>query len=81
MNPLEMLELCGIDMNSAPVALAVASNHCQRSSGYGLSVLANGRNFCAVSASASVNTTRCKFAPPGIELHSQPTNAVNFPGS
>ena len=45
-----------------------------------LSADENGRNCPAVSASADVMTTRCRFAPDGIELHSHPISVVNLPG-
>ncbi len=35
----------------------------------------------ATLLSLLVNTTRCKLAPPGKELHSQPIKLVNLPGS
>ena len=79
MRPSERFELCGIEMKSSPAALC-CSNHFQRPSGRSLSKLLNGRKRCAAAAFAGVNTTRCKFRPSGIEVHSQPTKLVNVPG-
>jgi len=76
-----MFELWGIATNSAPVRADVSSSQVQRSSGYGLSTELKGWNRAATSAPALVNTTRCRLAPAGIELHSQPISAVNRPGS
>jgi len=75
-----MFELWGMAVKSAPVAADVSSSHFQRSSGYMLSVDAYGSNCMATLASELVKTTRWRFAPAGIELHSQPIRAVNSPG-
>ena len=81
MKPLETFELCGIDRKRAPVAALVSSSQAQRSSGYGLAPDDTGWKRRACSAPASVSTTRCRFAPPGVEVHSHPMRLVNAPGS
>ena len=78
--PSEMFELCGMATKSAPVRSDVDSNQLQRSSGRSLSNALNGTNRLATSAPWGVSTTRCRFAPLGSELHSQPISAVNLPG-
>ena len=63
------------------VRSAVSASHCHKSSGYWLWSEPKGRYWLALSPPSGVTTMRCRLAPVGIELHSQPSRLVNTPGS
>ena len=81
MSPPERLELCGIATKSAPISAEVFSRYAHISSGLCVSAFAIGTMRRAALAAAFVMITRCRFLPPGADVHSQPNSVVNSPGT